>query len=58
MAKKGKATASEKSNMIPLFSDTTCNKDEGTKSCETMYNLLEEEKLRPLETKETADVVE
>lgn len=58
MAKNGKATASERSDMTPLFSNTTCNKDEGTTSWEAMYNLVEEEKPRPLETKETTDAEE
>jgi len=55
LAKKGKATTSEKSDMIPLFFDTTCNKDEGTTSWEAMYNLLEGEKPRPLVIKATVD---
>jgi len=48
IVKKGKETAeaitSEESDMQPLFSDTTCNKDSGTTSWEAMYNLLEEKK--------------
>lgn len=58
MAKKGKAIASEKSYMTPLFSNTTCNKDIGTTSWEAMYNILEEEKPKPLETKATANAEE
>jgi len=48
MAKKGKAIASKKSDMVPLFFDITRNKGRGTTTLETMYNLLEEEKPRPL----------
>ena len=55
MEKKGKSTTSEKAGMIPLFSDTTYSKDGATTSWEAMYNLLEEEKPRPLETKATAE---
>ena len=58
MAKKGKAAASEKSDMVPLFSDTTCNKDGGTMTWEAMYNLLEEEQPKPLVTKATDDAQE
>lgn len=43
MVKKGKAPTSEKSEMTPLFTDTTCNQDAGTFTWETMYHLLEEE---------------
>lgn len=39
--------------MQPLFYDTTCNKDGMTTYWEAMYNLLEEENPRPLETKTT-----
>ena len=55
MAKKGKVTVSEKSYMIPLFSNTTCNKDGGTMKWKAMYNPLEEEKPMPLVTKDTTD---
>lgn len=59
MVKKGKNTveaiASEDSDMLPLFSDTTCNKDGGTTSWEAMHNLLEEENPKALETKATID---
>jgi len=58
MGKKGKATASEKSKMVPLFSDTTCSRDEGTSIWEAMYNLLEEEKPMPLVTKAMEDAEE
>lgn len=44
--------------MIPFFSDTTHIKDGGTTSWEAMYNLLEEEKPRPLEMKATTNVEE
>jgi len=41
--------------MIPLFYDTTCNRDRGTSTWEAMYDLLEEEKPRPLVEKATTD---
>lgn len=60
MVKKGnknaKATVSEDLDMVPLFSDTTWNKDGGTTSWEATYNLLDEENTRVLETKATTDV--
>ncbi len=58
LEKKGKTTTSKKLDMIPLFSDTTCNKHGGTTSWEPMYNLLEELKPEPLETKATTDAQE
>lgn len=44
--------------MVPLFSDATCRRDGGTTTWEAMYDLLEEEKPRPLVTKSTADAQE
>lgn len=44
-----------KSEMIPLFFDTTCSNDGGTTTWEAMNNLLEEEHLRIVETKATTD---
>jgi len=58
MVKKGKATTSEKSNMTPFFSNTTSKKDGETTSWEAMYNILEEEKPKPLVTKATVDAQE
>ena len=55
MEKRGKAAASEKLEMIPLFSDTMCSIDGGTSPREAMYDLLEEEKPRPLVAKATTD---
>lgn len=55
MVKKGKATTFEKSEMVSLFSDTTCSKDEGNSTWEAMYNLLEEEQPRSLVKKATKD---
>jgi len=55
MAKRGKVVASKKLEMTPLFSDTTCRRDGGTYMWETMYDLLEEEKPRPLVTKATSN---
>lgn len=56
MEKRGKAVAFEKSEMIPIFSDTTCSRDGGTSTWETIYDLLEEEKPRPLVAKATTGV--
>ena len=53
--KKGKAVASEKPEMTPLFLDTTCSKYVGTSTWGTIYNILEEEELRLLETNITVD---
>jgi len=50
MVKKGKAIASKKLELTSLFTDNTCNKEAGTSTWETMYQLLEEEQLRILET--------
>jgi len=55
MVKKGKAPTSKKSEMTPLFTDTTCNRDVRTSTWETMYQLLEGEQLRILETIVTVD---
>lgn len=55
MAKKGRAVVSEKSEMTPLFMDTTCNREGGTSTWEAMYNILEEEQPRILEMKVTVD---
>ena len=53
MVKKGKADTSKKSEMTPLFMDTTCNREPGTSTWEAMYLLLEEEQPRILEIKIT-----
>ena len=55
MTKKGKVATSEKSEMIPLFSDTMYSRDGATSTWEVMYYLLEEEKPRPLLAKATFD---
>ena len=55
MVKKGKAPASEKSEMTPLFIDTTCNQVASKSTWETMYQILEEEQLRLMETTVTVD---
>ena len=48
MNKKGKAIAqiltSEDSDIVPLFSYTTCNKECGSLSWEEMYQFFEDEK--------------
>lgn len=41
--------------MTPLFTDTTCSREGGTSTWEAMYNILEEEQPRILETKVTVD---
>ena len=55
MGKKGKVVASEKTEMNPLFKDTTCSREGGTSTWEAMYNILEEEEPRIMETKVTVD---
>lgn len=55
MVKNGKVVVSEKSEMTPLFMDTTCNREGGTSTWEAVYNILEEEKPRIPETKITVD---
>jgi len=55
MGKKGKAVASKKTEMTPLFVDTTCSGEGGTSTCETMYNILEEEQPRIMETNAIVD---
>lgn len=55
MVKKGKAVVSKNSEMTPLFTDTTCNREGGTSTWEAMYNILEEEQPRILEMKVIVD---
>jgi len=55
MEKKGKAVVFEKLEMTPLFTDITCSKEGGTSTWEAMYNILEEDQLRILETKVIVD---
>ena len=55
MVKKGKVVISEKSKITPLLMDITCNREGGISTWEAMYNILEEEKPRILETKITFD---
>lgn len=55
MGKKGEVAVSEKSEMVPLLLDTMCSRDEGTTTWESMYNLLEGEHPRLVETKATTD---
>lgn len=54
MGKKGKSPASEKSEMAPLFTDTTCTKEAGISTWESMYRLLEEENPRTMKVMVTA----
>ena len=50
MGKKNKAQGSEAKEktkeMAPLYTDTTCNRDAGISTWESMYRLLEEENPR------------
>ncbi len=55
MGKKGKAPASEKTEMAPLFTNTTCSWDGGISTWEAMYQLLEDEKPRIMEVTVTVD---
>lgn len=65
MSKKGKEISqvlpTEDSEMFPLFSDTTCNKECGSSSWEIMYKLFEDEnpkvitKISTTGTKSTSD---
>ena len=55
MGKKGKAPVSEKSEMTPLFMDTTRTREAGISTWEGMYQLLEEENPRVMKITITAD---
>lgn len=55
MGKKGKAPVAEKTEMMPLFTDTTCTIEAGISTWEGLYNLLEEENPRVMEVTVTAD---
>jgi len=55
MGKKGKAPASEKIEMSPLFTDNTCSREGGISTWEAMYQLLEDEHPRIMEVTVTAD---
>jgi len=53
MGKKSKASSSEEKEMAPLYTNTTCNRDVGIATWESMYNLLEEENPRVMEVTAT-----
>ena len=53
MGKKGKAPSSEEKEMVPLYTDTACNRDTGIATWEGIYNLLEEENPRVMEVTAT-----
>ena len=53
MGKKGKALVAEDKEMMPLYTDTTCNKDADITTWEGMYSLLKEENPRVMEVKAT-----
>ena len=55
MGKKEKASVAEDKDMVPLYTYTTYNKDGNITTWEGMYSLLEEEKPRVMEVKETTD---
>lgn len=55
MGKKGKNHVSEKSEMTPLFTDTTCSHDAGISMWEAMYQLLEDEQPRKMQVPVIAD---
>ena len=54
MGNKDKALSSEDKEMMPLYTDTACNKDVGITTWEGMYNLLEEDNPRVMEVTATA----
>jgi len=54
MGKKGKAPSSEDQEMMPLYTDTACNRDTGITTWEGMYSLLEEENPKIMEVIATA----
>lgn len=55
MEKKGKALSFENNEMMPLYTETTYNKDFGITILEGMYSLLEEENPRIMEVTAIAD---
>jgi len=55
MGKKGKAPIAEDKEMMPLYIDTTYNKDADITTWEGMYSLLKEEKPRVMEVKAIVD---
>ena len=54
MGKKGKAPSFEDKEMMPLYTDTTCNKDTSITTWEGMYSLLKEEYPKVMEVTATA----
>ena len=54
MRKKGKAPSSEDKEMMPLYTDTTCNRDADVTTWEGMHSLLKEENIRVMEVTATA----
>ena len=54
MGKKGKAPSSENQEMMPLYTDTACNRDASITTWEGMYSLLEEENPKIMEVTVTA----
>eukprot|EP00253_Pinus_taeda_P026962 PITA_26962 len=53
MGKKGKAPSFEGKEMMPLYKDTTCNRDATVTTWESMHSLLEEENPRVMEVTTT-----
>jgi len=55
MGKKGKARSSEEKEMMPLYTDTTCNRDANITIWEGMHSLLKEENPRLMKVTATTD---
>lgn len=54
MGKKGKVLSSENKEMMPLYTNTACNRDIDITTWEGMYNLLEEDNPKVMEATATA----
>ena len=50
-----KPAATERTKMLPLFTDTTCRPQSGSSSWEAMYKLFEDEKSHKVWRTTTAD---
>lgn len=55
MGRKGKALVAEKTEMTPLFTDTTYTREASISTWEGMYSLLEEENPRVMEVTVTTN---
>jgi len=54
MGKIRKTLISEEKEMVPLYTDTACNRDAGISTWEGMYNLLKKDNPRVMEVTATA----